>query len=336
MRKFKVGIIGAGLQAKRRIPAINSNQNSQVVSIYSKTLKRSEVLAKEYSLKVLKSYEEILRDKSIKIVVVTTYPESHAEITIAALKAGKHVLCEKPLAKDVKSAQEMVNAARKYQRLLKCGFNHRFHPAVVKAKKLVDDGIIGKLLYGRSIYGYSGREGFAKEWRSDKKYSAGGILMEQGIHLVDLFSWFFGEIKSVSCFADTLYFPIAPFEDSAFVMLKTKKNQPISFHVSNLQWKNTFLFEVYGTKGYVKVEGLGGSYGIEKFIFGKKDNYGPFREENEEYRQEDFSWKSEWEELINAINARRKPLESGEDGFTAMQIVSKAYQSAKEGRVIFV
>ncbi len=335
MKKFKVGMIGAGLQARRRIPAINSNQNSQVVSIYSKTLKKAETLAGQYLLKVARSYREILRDKSINIVVVTTYPESHADITIAALKAGKHVLCEKPLAKDVKSAKEMVKAAKKYQRVLKCGFNHRFHPAILKAKKVVDDGAIGKLLYGRGIYGYCGREGFDKEWRSDKKYSAGGILIEQGIHLVDLFHWFFGEFKSVSCFSDTLYWPIAPFEDSAFVFLKTRKNQPIGFHVSNLQWKNTFMFEVYGTEGYVKVEGLGGSYGIEKFIFGKKDYEGPFREESEEYRQED-SWKKEWQEFLEAITTDSKSVGSGEDGLTAMQIVSKAYQSAKEGRVILI
>lgn len=336
MKNFNVGIVGAGLQAMRRIPAINSHQFSRVVSIYSKTSDKVEVLAKQYSLNVVKSYQEMFDDKSLDAIVVTTYPESHAEITIAALKAGIHVLCEKPLARDVTEAEQMVNTANKYRTVLKCGFNHRFHPGILQAKKIIDADGIGKLLFGRGVYGYCGREGFEKEWRSNEKYSAGGILMEQGIHLVDLFRWFFGEIKSLSCFTNTLYWPISPFEDSAFVMLKTHKNQPISIHTSNLQWKNTFMLEIYGTEGYVKVDGLGGSYGNEKFTYGKKDYQGPFKEETEEYRQEDTSWEREWQEFMESVSMKRKPKGSGEDGLKAMQIIAKAYQSSKEGKVVLI
>ncbi|MCL5675818.1 MAG: Gfo/Idh/MocA family oxidoreductase [Patescibacteria group bacterium] len=331
---YKIGFIGSGLQARRRLNAIASFKNSQVVTIASKNPKTVGELAQKYSLKVAKNWQEIVFDKKIDIVVVTTYPDSHAEISIQALKSGKHVLCEKPLAKNLREAEEMVKIAKATRKQLKCGFNHRFHPAVLEAKKKAEHGEIGELLYGRSVYGYCGRPGFEKEWRGNPKYCAGGILMEQGIHVIDLFRWFFGDFSKVQAMVSNSYWPISPLEDNAFAIYKTKTNKNVSMHTSMLQWKNTFLFELYGTEGYLTVSGLGGSYGLETLTYGKKDYFGPFRQECTEYRDEDSSWKREWEEFLLAVENKKSLIGSAEDGLMAMKLVEAAYRSSSKEKAI--
>ena len=337
MKVYKVGFVGAGLQARRRIPAINSFKNSKVVGITSQTQITAKNLADKFSIPILyKDWRHLVNDKNIDIVVVSTYPDTHEAITIEALKNCKHVLCEKPLAKTILEAERMTQAAKKYGKVLACGFNHRFHPAIAESKKIIEAGKIGKLLFGRGIYGYCGRPGSENEWRTNKKYVSGGILMEQGIHLIDLFRWLFGDFNQASCFSDTLYFPISPFEDNTFVLLKTKTNQTVSIHSTILQWKNTFVLEAYGTEGYIKVNGLGSSYGNEKLILGKKDYTGPFREDVFEFRGEDISWKKEWEEFLNTIEKNNGAFHDGEDGVEAMRIVDACYDSSKKKRVVFL
>lgn len=334
MKTYRIGFVGAGLQARRRIPAINSFKNSKVVGITSQTRGSAENLAKKSDIIVYKDWQKLVRDKNIDIIVVATYPNSHEKIAVEAMKNGKHILCEKPLTKNITEAENMIQTAKKYEKTLKCGFNHRFHPAILEAKRIIDTGKIGNLLFGRGIYGYCGRPGFENEWRTNSKYVSGGILMEQGIHLIDLFRWFFGNFSSVSCFSNKLYFPTGSFEDNAFVLLKTKKNQTISIHSTILQWKNTFIFEIYGTEGYIKVEGLGSSYGNEKLTIGKKNYTGPFTEEVMEFRGDDISWKKEWEEFLFAIEKNIDPLGDGKDGLEAIRIVKACYNSSKRNKVV--
>ena len=334
--KINVGFVGAGLQVRRRIPAILSAEGSNVVGITSRTLKTARALGKKFNIRVYDHWKDLVANPTIDVVVVATPPFLHAKISIEALKRGKHVLCEKPLAKTLKEAEEIVKTARRVKRILKCGFNHRFHPAIVGAKEIVEKGKIGNLLFGRGIYGYCGRPDFEKEWRSNPKYVSGGILMEQGIHLIDLFRWFFGEFEKVQSSIDRMYFPISPFEDNAFVLLKTKQIQVVSLHSTILQWKNTFIFELYGTKGYIRAEGLGGSYGTEKLIVGLKDYHGPFKEELVEFRGEDVSWNSEWEGFLDNINHKREQQISGDDGLEAIRIVEAAYESSRKNKVILI
>lgn len=336
MKKYKIGIIGAGLQASRRIPAILDDQQSEIMGITAKSDIRLQTLANKYSIRVYDKWQEMLNNPEINIIIVTTYPDSHAKMTLESFKKGKHVLCEKPLAKTSEEVVQMIQTARKYKKILKCGFNHRFHPALWEAKKIIDTRQLGSLLFGRGIYGYCGRPGFEKEWRANKKYVSGGILMEQGIHLVDLFRWYFGNFSQVQSICETSYWPIQPLEDNAFVFLKTETGQTISIHTTNLQWRNTFHLEIYGTLGYLKIEGLGASYGTEKLTVAKKDYRGPFKESVTEYRGGDSSWKSEWLEFTEAIKNRRQPIGNGEDGLAAIQIVEKAYLANKKQTIVSI
>jgi len=291
-------------------------------------------LAEQMGCDATNNWEEVVTREDIEAVVVCTPPNSHAAISIAAIKRRKHVLCEKPLAMNLKEAKRMVNAARENNVVLKCGFTLRHHPGIQRAKEYVDKGMIGEISFIRSRYGICGRPDYDKDWRAKPKISGGGQLMDQGIHILDLFNWFLGNFSQVCGFLATLFWDIAPVEDNVFALLQTPKGQIASLHASWTQWKNLFSLEIFGQEGYVMVEGLGGSYGTERLVLGRRAFLEPFREEIIEFRGNDPSWHQEWEEFIKAIEEKREPLGSGQDGLEALRLVKYLYESAYKREVI--
>ena len=330
----QVAIIGAGLQATRRIVPISESKDWEVGCIVDRDPKKAANLAAKVNARSATDWRSVLSDERIEAALVLTYPDTHAEISTALLQAGKDVLCEKPLTRTIEEARALVMTAKSTGRILKCGFNHRHHPALAEAQRIVSSGQIGKPLFGRGRYGIGGRMGVEKEWRSDPKIVSGGQLMEQGIHLVDLFRWMVGDFKRVTGFVSTTCFPIAPLEDNGFLLLETESGVICSVHSSITQWTNLFEFELFGDKGAVQVEGLGASYGVEKLRVSLHDPTGPFSHRTVEYRGGDVSWKAEWEEFVRAISERRAPLGNGDDGLRAMEIVMAAYTAAKTGQAV--
>jgi predicted dehydrogenase len=222
----------------------------------------------------------------------------------------------------------MVNAARDNCIKLKCGFNHRHHPGILQAREWYDNGVIGEISFIRCRYGIGGRPGYEKDWRMNPEISGGGQLMDQGMHVIDLCRWFLGDFNWIYGITATSFWDISPLEDNAFVMLHTEKGQTAQFHVSWTEWKNLFSFEIFGKNGYIKVEGLGGSYGNERVTLGKRALFEPFREETVEFRGEDKSWLAEWREFASAIKDDREPMGNGDDGLEALRIVQAVYDSS--------
>jgi predicted dehydrogenase len=332
----RVGLIGAGLQGRRRAPAIQSSLGSELVVISADFTEsaQSAALAKSFGCDSTVGWEHVVKRSDLDAVVICTPPHLHAKIAIAAMKNGKHVLCEKPLAKTIEEAKAMVNVAKENNVKIECGLNHRFHPSIQQAKQLLDGGEIGKPSFVRCRYGIAGRPGCENEWRANPKIAGGGEVMDQGTHAIDLSRWFLGEFSEVSAFTANYLPNMNLVEDNGFIMLRTKQNQIASIHVSLTQWKNLFSFEVFGTEGYVIAEGLGGSYGNERLAYGKKDLTKPFSEQVIEYRGEDRSWQEEWKEFVASIKENRQPMASGYDGLVVMQIVDSAYTAAREHRVV--
>ncbi|OGN87694.1 MAG: hypothetical protein A2Z74_07730 [Chloroflexi bacterium RBG_13_46_9] len=333
-KNLRVGIIGAGLQGGRRAQAIRQSPDNQIVIIADTNLDKAEKLAGVPGCETTRHWEDITGRPDIDIVLVCTPPHLHAEMSIAAMKSLKHVLCEKPLTRTIREAQEMLKEARENKVILKCGFNHRHHPAINQAKQLVDAGEIGEINFIRCVYGIGGRPGYEKEWRANPDVVGGGQLMEQGIHAVDLFRWFLGEFSDVTGFVSSLFWKIEPLEDNAFALFRTPKGQVASLHSSLTQWKNHFTFELFGRDGYITIEGLGGSYGTEKITLGKRAFLEPFKDETTEFRGGDISWVEEWKEFTSAIAEKREPLGNGSDGLEAMQLVNAVYESAQHGLTI--
>ncbi|MFC1928288.1 Gfo/Idh/MocA family protein [Chloroflexota bacterium] len=330
---MNVGIVGAGLQGRRRAHALKQSKDTRLVAVADINQDAANVLVGEMGGEVLPSWEEVTARKDIDIVVICTPPHLHVPISIAAMKNGKHILCEKPLALNLGGAEEMLAAAKENDVTLKCGFNHRHHPAIKQAYDLLRRGAIGELISVRGRYGIGGRLGFDKEWRAVLAIAGGGQLTDQGSHLVDLSRWFMGEISEAIGFLATSYWNIAPLEDNASVLLRTSKGQVATLHTSWTQWKNLFSFEIFGRDGYILVDGLGGSYGTERLIVGKRDFSRPFTEEVVEFRGEDRSWLDEWQEFIFAIREHREPIGSGFDGLQVLKIVTAVYESVRRGSV---
>ncbi len=333
---MRVAIIGAGLQCRRRAPVIKDWKGTELVVIDSLHLEQAQKMAAGLGCEATADWHKTVVRPDIDVVVVCTPPHVHAEISIAAMKAGKHVLCEKPLSRTLEEASAMVAVARETGRTLKCGFNHRHHPALWEAKRRADAGAIGKPLFGRCRYGICGRPGYEKEWRADPQQAAGGQFIEQGSHAIDLFRWFMGEIVETACMTERLFFTQQSLDEGGMALFRMASGATASLHTVMTQWKNLFSFEVFGEDGYLTVEGLGASYGNERLIAGKRDYDGPFRDDVVEYRGGDISWKEEWREFLSAIEEKRAPLGDGMDGLRAMQIALAAYDSEKRGQFIKV
>lgn len=333
---MRVAIIGAGLQCKRRAPVVKEHPGATLTVIDSLQLEHAQDMAKKFGCEASADWRKAVVRSDVDAVVVCTPPHVHAEISIAAMKAGKHVLCEKPLTRTVAESEQMVAVAKETGRVLKCGFNHRHHPAIRDAKKIVDGGGIGKALFGRCRYGICGRPGYEKEWRADPRQAAGGQFIEQGTHAIDLFRWFMGDVDEVTCMTGVEYFSKQALDDNGMAIFRMKSGGLASLHASLTQWKNQFSFEVFGEDGYVMVEGLGASYGVEQLIYGKRDFDGPFKNDTTEYRGGDISWKDEWKEFVAAIEKKREPLGNAIDGLEAMRAALAAYEAERTGRVIKV
>lgn len=331
---MKIGLIGAGRQGWRRALALKEFDGTELVIVADTNEEKAKLLAHEMECQATNSWEEVVERGDVEAVLVCTPPHLHALISIEALKRGKHVLCEKPLARNPEEAKEIVDTAQKNGVKLKCGFNLRHHPGIQQARKWVDEGIIGERIFIRCRYGIGGRPNYETEWRMNSKISGGGQLMDQGMHALDLAHYFLGDFSEAFGFLQTGFWDIAPLEDNAFALFRTKKGQVASIHASWTQWKNLFSFEIFGRDGYIIVEGLGGSYGTEKVILGRRAFLEPFKEEIIEFHGEDRSWYEEWREFITAIKDDREPLGSGYDGLQGLKLAYAIYESARNGCIV--
>jgi len=229
-----------------------------------------------------------------------------------------------------------VEVSKATGRMLKCGFNHRHHPAVWEAKKQCEAGWIGRPLFARCRYGICGRPGYENEWRADSKLAAGGQLIEQGSHGIDLIRWFLGEVSEVACMTSTHYFKEQGLEDDGFAIFRTATGGTASLHTSLVQWQNLFSFEIFGEDGYARIEGLGGGYGVEKLYLGKREIDLPFKDSVTQYRGVDNSWRDEWREFKSAIHECREPIGNGFDGLQSMRIALMAYESDRSKKILSI
>jgi predicted dehydrogenase len=252
--------------------------------------------------------------------------DSLAALTHAAIRAGKHVLVEKPAARNARELLPLLAAAKKKRVHVRVGYNHRFHRAFRKAREIVDAGKLGPLMMIRARYGHGGRLGYEKEWRADPQQSGGGELIDQGVHLIDLARWFLGDFQKVEGFAQTLFWKM-PVDDNAFLLLSTARGQTASLHASCTEWKNLFSFEIYGRVGKLHVEGLGGSYGLEKLTWYRMlPQMGPPETVAWEFPQRDDSWEFEMKEFAKDIRLRRSPQPGLKDGLGTLKIVNTIYR----------
>ncbi len=321
---MNIAIIGCGLIGEKRA---NSLLSQHVVLCVDVVESKAESLAKKFpACQVSSKWEDAINDPKIELIIIATLHHSLAEIALAAAQQGKHILIEKPGARNSAELKLIMEAAKKSGSLIHVGFNHRYHRALRKAKELIDQNELGDLMFVRGRYGHGGRLGYEKEWRAQPALSGGGELIDQGVHLIDLARWFLGEFTHVQGHAHT-YFWDMPVDDNGFLILKTAKQQTAFLHVSCTEWKNLFSFEIYGRQGKIDIHGLGGSYGLEKITFYKMSpTMGPPETFSWEYPMLDNSWEVEMAEFLNDIKNHRQPKTNLHDAESALKIVEEIYR----------
>ncbi len=321
-----VAIVGCGLIGLKRSRAL---AGARLAACADVVRARAESLARTAPGAAAGDDWRAMVDRAdVEIVVVATTNESLAEIARFAVEAGKHVLVEKPAARSVAELDPVIEAAARARRLVRVGFNHRYHPALVKARELFDAGALGELMFVRGRYGHGGRVGYDTEWRANPEQSGGGELIDQGVHLIDLSRWFLGDFPTVSGFAHT-YFWQMPVDDNAFLLLRTARDRTAFLHVSCTEWKNLFSLEVYGRDGKLHVEGLGGSYGVEKLAhYRMLPEMGPPETTVWEYPRGDQSWALEFAEFLDDIRLNRQPAAGLADARAVLAIVEEIYRQS--------
>lgn len=323
---FGVGIIGCGLIGRKRTQALGSG--GRLVACADVDEGKARSLAGSGDAKAFGNWHELLGLQDVDIVVVSTLHDSLAQITLAAIEAGKHVLVEKPAARSARELEPVIGAAQKRGVKVRVGFNHRYHRALLKAKEIVDAGTLGELMFLRARYGHGGRTGYDREWRANPRLSGGGELIDQGPHLIDLSRWFLGDFVDVQGFAHT-YFWDMPVDDNGFMLLKTSKRQVAFLHASCTEWKNLFSMEIYGRDGKLDISGLGGSYGLERLAWYKMlPQMGPPETTAWEYPMADNSWAVEISEFYDDIRLDREPSAGLRDAYASLKIIERIYEES--------
>ncbi len=326
-------VIGYGYMGQIRRRVVEELPSLELVGICDQYLATESMDA---DCPLYRSYEEAISDACPDIAFVCTPNRYSPAISVFALEQGCHVFCEKPPGRNLEDIHRIVAAEQAFPQLkVMFGFNHRHHPAITEAKSIVDAGRMGRLLWLRGVYGKSGGEDFEKSWRNNPEQSGGGILIDQGIHMLDLFRFFCGDFSECYGMLSTSYWNM-PVEDNAFVTLRTDAGQMAQLHSSATLWKHTFRLDIGLEEGYLVAEGLlskSGSYGRETLTIGRKSRresaaVGNPREEVV-YFDKDLSWHVQVEELVRCIE-HDEPVEDSStlDALRVMEIIDTIYQQA--------
>jgi predicted dehydrogenase len=323
---MNIAIIGCGFIGHKRAKTL---AGCKLVACVDQVREKAEALAKQHpGCVALTDWRDAINRPDVDVIIVATLHASLAEIGLAAAQAGKHILLEKPAGRRASELEPVIAAANKTGSLGRVGFNHRYHRAFRKARELVDQGELGDLMFIRARYGHGGRVGYDKEWRAQPELSGGGELIDQGVHLIDLARWFLGDFSEVNGSAHTFYWDM-PVDDNGFLLLKTPKQQVAFLHASCTEWKNTFSFEIYGRTGKIDINGLGGSYGVERISFYKMSaQMGPPETFIWEYPMADDSWEVEFAEFLEDIQHKRQPAAGLADAHAALKIVEEIYRKS--------
>jgi predicted dehydrogenase len=324
-----VALVGCGLIGTKRAAALADDD--ELLACYDLDPEAARRLCEAHGGRVCATLDQLL-EAGADVVVVATVHDELALIAERALESGAHVLVEKPAGVSVAQVERLIESASRAARLVKVGFNHRFHPGIARASEEVRSGVHGELLFVRGRYGHGGRIGYEREWRADPQRSGGGELIDQGMHLLDLTHWLAGPLPLHSALLRSQFWE-APVEDNAVLVLGEGDSRLAPWavlHVSWTEWKNMFSLEIYCRSAKLQVDGLARSYGPQRLtIYRMRPELGPPEIEEIHYPSEDQSWGLEWSSFAAAIEAGDQAMINGDlaDALYAWEQIEAAYAS---------
>ncbi len=360
--KLKVAIIGYGVVGKRRRVFIDQHPQLQTVAVCDvrfnedASMVNGNTISNDYNEVEQKSAnnpftgvlddgvyfynnrKELFDQHNLDIVFVCMPNYLAPVVTIEGLERGLHVFCEKPPGQTVEDIISVREVEKKHPNLkLKYGFNHRYHGSVKRAKQIIDNKEYGELLNFRGVYGKSSIVTYTGEWRSIRKYSGGGILLDQGIHMLDMFRYFCGDFEEVKSFVSNKYWG-HDVEDNAYAILRDKQGRIAMIHSSATQWQHSFRLEIGFQEGFLELSGIlsgSKSYGQEKLVIvsrQEESSVGSLSSKETIYL-DDTSWNDEIKEFASLI-LNDRPVETGssKDALDVMKLVYKIYCADTEWR----
>lgn len=335
MDRLRVGIVGYGRMGRLRAQIVTRHPDMILAAVADPAEPLDPLLSR---CRWWAESDALLHD-DLDAIFVCTPNHVTADLVAAALDAGKHVFAEKPPGRNVAEVTRIRDAEARHPSLkLKFGFNHRQHASVRLASSFVGSGDLGRLMWMRGVYGKAGGPGFKAQWRSNPEIAGGGILLDQGIHMLDLFRFFAGEFVEIKSYVTESFWQVG-LEDNAFALLRSADGCVAMLHSSSTHWNHTFRLEIYLSEGYLVLQGfLTGTqtYGRETLVVGRRDwndsaaARGAPREERYHF-DEDHSWEREVVDFVECIE-RGREITSGSslDALRAMELVARIY--ADDGR----
>lgn len=335
MRRLKTVIIGMGRMGKMRFEKLQRHGGFEITGICDE---RQENL-RQYAVPAFTDWQLCLEQCEAEVVFVCTVNSAIPDIVCLALEQGKHVFSEKPPGRNLSDTLRMQQASEQNPGcVLKFGFNHRYHNSVIEAKALIQSGLIGDVVCARGVYGKAGSPSFPREWRNNIALSGGGILLDQGIHMLDLLRYFLGDFTEVQCSVDNLVWKELSTEDSAYAILKTSDGKLASLHSNALQWRHKFDLDIICTQGYIALNGLitsTRSYGEERMTYYRKDLFEESGSLGKPLEHtlcfgSDESWEYEHQEFYDAVACGR-PLVQGtiHDAVGVMELIERIYHRGR-------
>ncbi len=332
---LNVGVIGLGKMGRIRVEALARTGRARVVAAYDPAEDGPPGIPR------VGSEEKVIAAPGVEAVFVCTPNHRNKPLTLAALRAGKHVFCEKPPAFTAADVEEIIAVERASGRKLMYGFNHRHHGSIRTMKSLVDSGQYGRLLWMRGRYGKSVDQDYFHTWRASRELAGGGILIDQGIHMLDLFLLLAGDFDEVQAMVSNLYWRLEGIEDNVFLNLRNRATGVVaSLHSTMTQWRHLFSLEVFLERGYIVLNGLktqSGTYGDEVLTVAKNRSTAPAATWEDEERtvfHTDSSWAEEVEAFVTAVE-RDCPVEAGSSGdaLRVMRLIDTAYAAERHDSV---
>lgn len=342
MKTWNFGVVGAGVIAGFHAAAINEIQNAKLLGFFDHIPERAKNLAEKYSSKVYKNYDQMLCDPEIDIITIATPTGAHAEPAIAAAKAGKNVICEKPLEVTLEKIDSIIEAHKKAGTLLGCIFQNRFTDAMKPLRDAIEDGRFGRITYtGVYVPWWRSDEYYKDSWHGTWKLDGGGALMNQSIHMIDMLCDLMPPVESIQAFTGTLTHKIET-EDTAAAVLRFTNNALGIIYGTTSSYPGQFKrFEITGTKGTaIYTEEI---FTVWQFAdeqqqdqkirerFGTVKNIGAVADHTDISHE---NHKRNFIAYLKALESGSKFQLSGEEGRKAVELILAIYQSAREQKLI--
>lgn len=332
-KRLRVGIAGYGVVGKRRRYFIDLNPHFKTMAVSDINFDSEGSMAD--GANYFTTYHSLL-EQNLNVLFVSLPNYLAAEATIGGLEHGLHVFCEKPPGRTVQDIRDVIKVEKEHPHLkLKYGFNHRYHDSVKEARKVIESDKYGEIINLRGVYGKSSIVPFESGWRSERKYAGGGILLDQGIHMLDMIRYFAGDFDEVKSFVSNNYWG-HDVEDNAYAIMRNKRGCVAMLHSTATQWQHRFRLEITLREALLELTGIlsgSKSYGEEKLrVVPRNDGVatGSFTETTNSYL-EDNSWKQEIDEFADIIiNDKEVTNGNSRDALEVMKLVYKIYCSDKQ------